>query len=296
MKRISKDTRVYSMSKDNESVITVSPGESLIVETHDCFTGSLCSEEVPISEVPWEAINPATGPIYIEGAEPGDILVVSIERIEIGDHAVMATGPRLGVLGHKLTQEVTSILPIEGDEVVFNDRIRIPIRPMIGVIGTAPEGEAILCGTPGDHGGNMDCKEITAGTKLMLPVFHSGALLALGDVHAAMADGEVSVSGAEIGAEVEIRLDLIKGGMSDYPYPILESEDAIMVIDSKETLEEAIRSGVEKTVDLLVKDHEFHQEEALRFLSLAGDVRICQVVDPLMTIRIEIKKELLFKA
>ncbi|NMB26718.1 MAG: acetamidase [Tissierellia bacterium] len=293
MVRIPRDKVIYEMSKDNKAVVEVEINEAFVVETHDCYTGTLKDESQPASSVPWEKINPATGPIYIKGAKPGDILVVNIDKIQIQNKCVMATQPGLGVTGDSLKSETTRLLDVVDNQVVFNDKVRIPIRPMIGVIGVAPEKEPVLCGTPEAHGGNMDCAEIVEGTKLYLPVFHEGALLALGDVHAVMADGEVSVTGAEVPAEVTLTCDIIKEGQKYLAYPMLTNDEKVMVIHSAETLEKAVKGSVEDSIRFLGVNYAIDEEEALRLLSLAGDVRICQVVDPLMTVRVEMSRTIL---
>lgn len=290
MLKVSRSEVIYSMSKDNTPVAKVNLNQSFIIETHDCYTGALKNNEQLPSTVPWEKINPATGPIYIEGVEPGDMLVVNIEKIVIESKAVMATQPGLGVLGDELKKETTRILDIVDEYLIFNDDVKIPIRPMIGVIGTAPKIESVLCGTPKEHGGNMDCAEIVEGTKLYLPVFCEGALLSLGDVHAVMADGEVSVTGAEVPANVTLSCDVIKEGQNYLPYPMLINKDKVMIIYSDETLEKAVKGAVKNSVTFLNKNYKMDEEEALRLLSLIGDTRICQVVDPLMTVRVEIPK------
>ena len=293
MIKISKKNSIYEMSKEHQPVKSIELSDRVIFETHDCYTGDLKSSDQLPSTVPWERINPATGPLYINGTKGGDILVVNIEKIDIASTAVMATLPNLCVMGDELKEEFTTILNVEDDVLIFNDDISIPIRPMIGVIGTAPKIDSVPCGTPDEHGGNMDCKEIVEGVKLYLPVFHDGALLSLGDVHAVMADGEVSVTGAEIDAEVTLTFDIIKKGQDYLPYPLLENDDKVMIIHSSETVEQAVKKAVKKSIEFLNGNYNIEEEEALRLLSLVGDVRICQVVDPLMTIRIEIPKSIL---
>lgn len=132
----------------------------------------------------------------------------------------------------------------------------------------------------------MDCKEIVAGTRVYLPVNHPGALLALGDLHALMADGEVSVTGLEIPGEVTLRTRVLKGRRDALPLPMLSNEEKLMIIHSEETLDEAVKKGVSRTVKFLREACSLDLDTALRLLSLVGEVGICQVVDPLMTIRI----------
>lgn len=218
MYRIHKDHIIYSMSPENKPCMEVEIGSSLVFETYDCFENQIDSEDVVLQELDWNRINPATGPVYVKGAEPGDILVVTIEKIEIAEQGVLTTGANLGVMGDELNENTVKIVPIHNEYVLFSSELQIPINPMIGVIGTAPKEESISCGTPHDHGGNMDCKEIKEGTTLLLPVNVPGALLALGDLHAAMGDGEIGVSGVEVAGEVTVTVQTIKG--KQWPLPM----------------------------------------------------------------------------
>ncbi len=161
---------VYSFSKDHPPVMTVASPSRITIETYDCFTNQLNSVE-SFSTIDWEKINPATGPIYIENAEPGDILKVVIEEIEVDRQGILATGPQIGVLGHRLEKLTAKAVPIEEGKAIFNEQIRFPLQPMIGVIGVAPAGEPVPCGTPGPHGGNLDSKLIREGATLLLPRF-----------------------------------------------------------------------------------------------------------------------------
>lgn len=218
MHRIQKDHIIYAMSPENKPCMEVEIGSRLIFETYDCFENQINSEDVVFQELDWNRINPATGPVYINGTEPGDILVVTIEKIKIAEKGVLTTGANLGVMGEKLHENTVKIVSVHNEHVLFSNELQIPINPMIGVIGTAPKEASISCGTPHDHGGNMDCKEIKEGTTLLLPVNVPGALLALGDLHAAMGDGEIGVSGVEVAGEVTVTVQIIKG--KKWPLPM----------------------------------------------------------------------------
>jgi len=289
LQRIPKELHVTVMCASNPPIATVQPGETFIVEAYDCFSGLIdCETQIFSETVPWENVNPATGPIIIEGAEPGDILVVSIDTIEIGDQGVMVTAPGMGVIGHLITEETTSIIPIVDGYAIFSPEIHLPIRPMIGTIGVAPAEEPIITITPCAHGGNMDFKEVTEGTRLFLPVFHPGALFAMGDAHAIQGDGEVSVTGLEIDIEATLTIDLLKDKMDVLPYPMLSNDEYLYVIHSELTLDEAVINGVAKTVRFLQNYTRLNQDEAIRLLSLASNVGIAQAVDPQLTIYVEI--------
>ena len=279
---------IYAMSRDHRPVLTVPDGARLVFQTCDCFEDQIQGESQDFGELDWNRINPATGPVYVEGAEPGDLLVVRIERIELADHGVMTTGPKLGVLGDELTQNVIRMIPIRDGKAVFSTILEIPLNPMIGVIGTAPAGAAVPCGTPGAHGGNMDCKRITEGAQLILPVSVPGALLALGDLHAAMADGEVAVCGVEIAGSVTVRLQVLKG--KRWPAPMIVNDDAVITIASEKQLDDAAVKAVKNMVRWLETECGMDTAEATFLLSIAGDLRVCQVVDPLKTARVELPR------
>ncbi|MCP8967813.1 acetamidase/formamidase family protein [Ectobacillus ponti] len=284
-----REACMYAFSKTNEPIATVASGSTISLETYDCFTNQLRHTE-EFQTLDWNAINPATGPVYIQDAAPGDILRVKIERIEFAPEGVMTVGPGLGVLGDRLPHNVARPFAIEDGHVVFNENLRIPLNPMIGVIGVAPAGEAVSCGTPGAHGGNMDNKMITEGATLYFPVFVEGALFGLGDLHAAMGDGEIGVSGVEVAGKVTVTLDVMKG--QSIPSPMLETDTELVTIASAPTLDEAVRLSVEQMADYLHPRVDLPLAELIMALSAAGQTQICQVVDPLMTARFVVSKSL----
>ena len=291
MKNLNKDSVVYKMSSKNKEVLKIESGEEITIESYDCFKNELKSENDSLDEFNWDYVNPATGPVYRNDAKPGDILKIKIEDIEIADQSVMVLAPGEGLMGDRIKESTTKIIKIENGEAIFSDNIKVPIKPMIGVIGTAPVEEDIPTGTPGDHGANMDCKRMTAGNTLYLPVNVEGGLLALGDLHSVMGDGEVAVSGAETAGKVKLKIDVIKN--KKMPLPLLESADKVITIASAKTLDQAVKDATNNMVDYLVENYDFDFEEASMLLSLIGDARICQVVDPLKTARFEIEKKYL---
>lgn len=278
------------MGPGHEPVQTVESGETVVVETMDCFSNTITSDDQLFSSIGWDCVNPATGPIAVAGAEPGDTLRVEILDIKVASTGTMTTHPDFGALPGTV-EERTRRIAIEDGQVVFNDRVRFPINIMIGVIGTAPADEEVPTGSPKEHGGNMDTKKIAAGTVLYLPVNVPGANLAIGDVHAAMGDGEVSVSGLEIAAEVTIRVHVVKG--RPLPLPFLLTADQAIAIASRETLDEAVAEATRMMRDYLVQVTDLDATDALMLLSLRGDLAVSQIVDPLKTARMEIPRYLL---
>jgi len=190
MMTIPVDRQVYALADEMEPAAREVPGERLVFEAQDALGGQVKTADDVLAELDFSRINPATGPVFVDGAEPGDTLVVRVVSIEPADSGAIVTGPGMGVLGDETERHATRILPVEDGAVVFDD-LRLPARPMIGVIGVAPSEGSHPTGTAHRHGGNMDTKEIVEGCTVYCPVAQPGALLALGDVHAVMGDGEV---------------------------------------------------------------------------------------------------------
>jgi amidase len=288
---VDKTSMIYAMSPDNAPAVTVPNGARVVIHTYDCFEDQIQSEKQAFGTLNWSRINPATGPIFIEGAEPGDLLVVHIQQIQLADQGVMVTGPNLGVLGDELAENFIRILPVSPEGVVFSEKVTLPLAPMIGVIGTAPASDSIPCGTPGSHGGNMDCKRITEGARLILPVNVPGALFALGDVHATMGDGEIAVCGVEIAATVTVQLHLLK--QKKWPAPMLIDDMTVMTIASEVLLDDAANQATKNMVHFLESECGMEKAEATLLLSAVGDLQVCQVVDPLKTARFEMPRWIL---
>jgi amidase len=161
---------------------------------------------------------------------------------------------------------------------------------MLGVIGVAPENGEIFCGEPGPHGGNLDTLQITSESIVKLPVFHSGALLSIGDVHASMGEGEVCGTGIETRASVSIRVDVEKKKTN---FPIIESKNALFVLSSDSDIEQAITNAVNNAVELIMEVKNISFTDAYMLTSIACDLMISQVVNPKKTAKIKIPKYLL---
>lgn len=286
MLNIKRDTVVYAMSAKNAPAAHAASGDTIVFETLDCFSGQIMKESDQLGALDWSRINPATGPVYIEGAQPGDTLKVEILRIELDSQAVTKEAPGSGVTGIAAQEERTKIMPVGDGKVVFNEQLTLSACPMIGVIGTAPAEGDISTGTPDLHGGNMDCKRIGEGSTLYLPVNVEGALLAMGDLHAVMGDGEVCVCGAEIAGAVTVRVSVVKG--TALPLPFLVSQEDAMAIYSAPGLDAAAEGATLRMRSFLIDAVGMQPHEAGMLLSLAGDLRICQAVDPNKTCRMEL--------
>ena len=288
---ISKTNHYHAFCGAYPPVASCKSGDEVIFQTDDAMNGMLTESGQTFSELNITEFNPITGPLYIEGAKPGDILKVDILKINMADTGSMHCSPTFGPMQKHFAHELGRRVPIVDGRAVLNDKVSIPVDPMIGVIGTAPAEGTVSTDDPGPHGGNMDCKEIKEGVSLYLPVAVEGALLSMGDVHALMGDGESLGNGIEIPAEVTVRVTVIKG--KEYPLPMIVSRDKVMHIYSHVDLDEAAAGAINRTLDFLVNNVGMDVYEAGMYLSMVGNVRICQVVDPLTTCRMEISREIL---
>ena len=282
---------LFSFDKDLKPVLKVPSGETVRIRTKDCFGNQLQGPEDQLSEIDWEAINPATGPIYVEGAVAGGTLKVHIDNIELDAQTSSCTGKDEGVCGDRFSDWATHFCKVEDGKVVWDERLSIPVAPMIGVIGVAPEGEPVNCGTPGKHGGNMDNTAIAAGATLYFPVAVDGALFGCGDMHAVMGDGEVSVSGAEVAGYATVTLTALPE--LSVPNPLIENETHFGIIVSAESLDKAAELAVQQMVDLLASRTNESEADLVMLLSLVADVRVCQMVDPEKTVRFMVPKYVL---
>jgi len=283
---------ITAFAKGLKPVLTVPDGAMVRIRTMDCYSNNLRAEDDPRGEAPGpvNSCNPATGPIFIEGAEPGDTLKCEIIDIECDEYATMRVRPGVGFVGHRVQEKTTRAIPIKGNFARLGG-VTVPVDPMIGVIGAAPAGDPVDTETPGAHGGNMDNRLIRKGSTLYLPVHAAGALFALGDVHAQMGDGEVGVCGMECPAYVTVRLSVVKGRQE--AWPVLEEGGSFYTIASAETLDEACRLSSDAMLNFLEKRVDIPNGDLVMLLSLICDLEVCQMVDPLLTARMKLRPNVL---
>ncbi|QYZ80318.1 formamidase [Methanofollis formosanus] len=284
--QIHDDRCIFAFGPSNNTVETVGPGSIVRFKTLDCFSNQITAEDQFVTGIDFSRVNPATGPVAIEGAVRGDALRVKILDIAPGAFGTIVTVPDAGVLGALTKQATTRRCPVNEGIVEFCG-IRIPARPMVGVIGVAGD-EEVSCGNPGRHGGNLDTTLIGAGATLYLPVFHEGGLLALGDVHAVMGDGEACVAACEVPAEVTVEVDLCKDLAP--AWPVVETEDAFSILVSNEDLAAAFEEGFACAVRALAKANDLSWEDAYMLASLVVDAGVSQLVNPRKTVRVRIPK------
>jgi amidase len=277
MLRVPRDHLTYEFSAETEPVATVAAGDVFVVETHDTSTGRIHRrEDVPdfVRLRDPRKVNPAAGPVFVEGASPGDDLIVEILDIRLQPTGFVRVLAGAGVLQDGIAPDGVLMTRVDGEELVLGESIRMPLRPMVGVIGTTPADGVIYTAEPGPQGSNIDINAITVGARVHLPVHVPGALLAIGDVHASMGDGEVSGTGVEIAAEVTVRVDLVSGAAPARPW--IETAENWITTGSGPSLEDAVEIAVEELTGLLISRLGLSRTEAFLLVSARGDVRIGQ--------------------
>ncbi|MDP9368721.1 MAG: acetamidase/formamidase family protein [Chloroflexota bacterium] len=277
----------YTFGPYAEPIARVKRGETVVIHTIDAFGDLLTSEDQSPSSILGPYLNPQTGPIYVEGAEPGDTLAVTIEAIEPArDWAVSCLVPYFGgltstrftaTLQDPLPEKVWLYKQTADGGFAYKDRWEIPWAPFFGTIGTAPHIEAIASLAPGAHGGNMDVPDVTVGNTVYLPVHHPGALFYTGDAHAAQGQGELCGVALEIAARGTFTFDVIKGQAIEWPR--IESPDAIMVVGSARPMEDAARIAYSELIRWMETENGFDRLDAYQLLSQAGGLYVGNMVD-----------------
>jgi len=288
MRVIPKDKVIFHFNTTNKANYTVQDGEVFWVEADDCYSGQITDASVKRTDIDISIMDCAVGPIDVEGAEPGDTLCVEVMAIDLADHGIMVTNCGLGVLGDRITEPDTKIIPVHDGFAHFSDTIKIPLTPMIGVMGVAPKSGEIHCAVPDDHGANMDTKLVKVGSRVYFPVAQKGAGLAVGDMHACMGDGELSGTGIEIAGRMCLKVTVYK----DRPIerPVIETYDGIYFLASRPTLDESIKVATSDVVDFLMKKLDLNFPDAYRLMSATCDAQICEVVDDNVTVRLHCPK------
>ncbi len=288
-------------SAAHRTVLRIKPGDRVVTNTIDAW--GFDSQQKKVGERP----NPQTGPFFIEGAERGDVLAVHLEKIEpnrstawsgslLAPYAVDPAFLRSEGLKEQQDQTWTidksrGIAYLESAGI-HPRRIEIPLKPMLGCVATAPDRkEAVATSTPDAFGGNMDYNGLTAGVILMLPVYEPGALLFLGDGHAAQGDGEIIGNALETSMDIELTVDLIKG--KQIAWPRAENKDHIMVIASARPLLQALQHATTEMQRWLMADYGFDERASSLLMGHALQYDIANIVDPHFTVVAKIRKSFL---
>ncbi len=285
---ITSEHVIYNFNPDIEARWHVEPGEKLEIRCPDGVNGQIRTETDRYQVVDYDHVNDAVGPIHVKGAEPGDRLVFHIEDIQIPqDWGYILLIPKFGLLQQKITQAHTKIVAIRDGHVHFDD-LAIPLDPCIGTIGVAPAEGRYNTVIPFDHGGNMDTTAIRAGASIHFPVNRPGGLIAMGDAKAVMGDGEVCGTGVGVPINILAHAEILKG--KRLPRPVIETAEEWQFIASADTLEAACAVANEDLIAALGRAKGLSWEQGYMLSSLVGHLRISQVVDPLMTVRMAISK------
>ena len=293
----------YTFGKYREPIAHVSPGEVVALYTEDCFEGRVLSEQDLPSQVAGKYLNPQTGPIYVDNAEPGDTLLVHIHDVELTrDWAVSAQIPYFGGLtSTTLTRTLQDPLPEKvwiyrkqpNGRFAYSDKFSIAPSPFMGTIGTAPDLEALSALTPFSHGGNMDVPDVKAQNTVHLPVQVPGAYFSTGDCHVAQGEGEACGVALEISGKVTLSFDLIKN--HPISWPRIESPKEIMTVGSARPMEDAARIAYTELVLWLEKELGFDRWDAYQLVSQAGKLYVGNMVDTYYSVVAKLSKEFLAK-
>ncbi len=293
IKTIHKSHHHIGWDRANAPVETIAPGETVTFEIFEASGGQLGpdSDLADLEALDFDKVNPVTGPVLIDGAEPGDSLVVTLESFQPSGWGWTANIPGFGLLADHFTEPALINWHYDPESLspaLWSDKAKIPLKPFTGTIGLAPA-------EPGPHsivpprrmGGNMDVRDLSAGTRLHLPVEVPGALFSVGDTHAAQGDGEVCGTAIESPMTVTLRFDLAKGeGLAfprfETPGPVsrhLDGEGYDVTMGIGPDLMQAARDAVSGMIDLLTKRQGIAAVEAYMLCSVAGDLRISEIVD-----------------
>lgn len=286
-------------------VATLKPGDILDTRTWDCFGNAIQKPGDTLAKVKGD--NPLNGPFYVEGAEPGDTLVVKILELAVdGNQGVGALAPGFGALNttnytpmlHPPVPEKIWFYPIDHkrNEATFQAldskfSVKIPLHPFLGCLGVAPALESRSSVTPAEHGGNMDAPEASVGNTVYFPVFVKGALLLLGDGHAQMGDGEIAGTAIEVPMHARLQVNLIKG--QKISWPRFENAREIMALGAYRPLDDALRIAFTELIAWIHAETDLSELDAYQLLSQVGKVHVTEMVDPNYVIIASVDKKYL---
>ena len=287
-------------------VARLQAGQVLDTNTLDCFGNVINKPTDTLDMVHGD--NPLTGPFYVEGAEPGDTLAVRILDLQVdGDHGVGALVPGFGgISSSKYTPVLNPDLPARiwlydidhaGNTATFHAhdspfQTKIPLHPFLGCIGVAPAGgEARSSVVPAEFGGNMDSSEASAGNTVYFPVNAPGALLYVGDGHAAMGDAEIAGTAIEVPLRVRLQVSVIKHQKIEWPR--FENAHAIMAVGAYRPLDDATRIAFTELVNWIHNDYGLSAIDAYELLSQVATVHLSEMVDPNYVVVASVEKKFL---
>lgn len=294
---ITKDQTHNKFSSSIPPILTVKSGAIIEAYTEDASDEqfNLNSTIEDLANLDFEPIHPLTGPVYIEEAQPGDVLKVTLHEIEIGDWGWNAIYPGFSFVADSIKGEYLRIYDLKDNKtkVNFNDSIQLKLNPFPGVMGVAPATQELLSTIPPRaNGGNMDDPNMTVGTTVYFPVFVEGGLFSIGDGHAVQGLGEVCGTAIEVPLRIVYTIELIKD--KSMAEPQYETKDYYATTGFGTTIDSAAKKATLYMVDYLMTEHKLNEHEAYALCSLAGDLKIAETVDlPHMLVTMHMSKEVL---
>lgn len=290
----------YALSANNAFIASVDAGETFVVECAiNANDGTIrhLGQQLTDADVTLPFVNGATGPIEVRGASKGDMLKVEILGMELDTLGFTALWPGIGMFPDWVRQkefgQITRVMEVKDGFVHWSDKLKLPVRPMIGVAGVAPVHGAVLTVDNGAHGGNLDVQEITSGNTVMFRVNHDGAHLFLGDCHAIQGDGEANGMGAtEIAATLTVRVSLEKAP-ARLGHPRIETPTHICTLGCARPLEDAMRIAFQEMIYWLEDEYGIPATEGYMLLGQVAEARCTQVVNPKYTYICKVDKGIL---
>jgi len=299
--RISKiDNIKYALSGHDRFIASVEPGETFVVETAiNVNDGTIrhLGQQLTEADVVLPFVNGATGPIEVRGSKAGDMLKVEILNMELDKLGYTALWPGIGMFPDWVRRKEfgiqTRVVEVKDGLVHWNEHLKLPVKPMIGVMGVAPVHGAVLTLDNGPHGGNMDVQEITSGNSVMFRVNQEGAHLFMGDCHAIQGDGECNGMGAiEIATVLTVRVQLAKAPARLH-HPRIETPTHFCTLGCARPLEDAMRLAFEEMVYWMEDDWKIPAAEGYMLLGQIAEARCTQVVNPKYTYICKVDKGVL---
>ena len=289
MVKIDKTQFIVEFDASAPAAVEIQPDQEVIAEVMDWCFGEVNENPETCQRACQQPRCPAAGPISVRGAQPGDALAVEILEIIPKSPGFMVIRPGCGPVGAQVQKIQVIRIPLERGYALLPSGLKIPVEPMLGVIGTTPAEEKFLTLEAGDHGGNLDTKEVCQASVVFLPVQVPGGLLAFGDVHAVMGDGELSGSGVEVNATVRIRVNLRRN--ANLTSPRIETPQKIITLATRGQVEQAVELVTKDMVSWLKERYGLGFRDALLLIGAAGSLRFSQVINkPGPTVKLVLEK------
>jgi amidase len=270
LRRLSANRSFTEWKPQMESAWHVGLGEVVIIEMSHGMPGLVTRDGIFRDAGPDSIINPQTGPVFVDGIEPGDALAIDILDIKTGDWGYCSG----------------RIFELRDGYAEFSPALKLPLEPMIGCIGIAPAEGSVDTRAPGETGGNIDCREIRAGSTIVFKSRVKGALAGMGDAHALQGDGETTGQGIETDAEAIVRFRKLPDSLSERP--VIIRTESFSTLGANKNLEDAAWQATDDMIALLMKKTGRTKNEARILVGLTGKLRINQIVDPAKGARMEV--------